>query len=76
MHCYVLQISCIQGTPLYPVSFSQLQPWMLIILTRTQPVLLSISNVQSAVLGLPRFWAPQNAVLTTGLSHMSALALW
>ena len=33
MHCCVLEISCIQGTTLYPVScralsFSQFQPWM------------------------------------------------
>ena len=33
---------------------------MSIILTRTKPVLLSISNVQEAVLGLPRFWVPQS----------------
>jgi hypothetical protein len=32
----------------------------------TQLVLLSISNILVAVLCLPRFWAPQSAVLTTG----------
>ena len=41
------------------------------ILTRTLLVLLSISNVQMAVLCLPRFWAPQSVVLTTGLSLTS-----
>ena len=59
MHCCVPQISCIQGTPPYPVScttlqFLQFQPSMLIILTRTQLVLLPISNVRGAVLCLPR----------------------
>ena len=29
-----------------------------------------------AILCLPGFWAPQSVVLTTGASHMSALALW
>ena len=58
-------IACIQGTTLYPescrrLSFSQFQPWILIPLTCTQLVLLSISNVQVAVLCLPRFWAPQS----------------
>ena len=66
----VFQISCIQGTTLYPVScrtlsFSQCHPWMSIILTRTHLVLLSISHVQEAVLCLPRFWTPQSVVLTT-----------
>ena len=56
--------------------FPKFQPWMLIILTRTQLVLLSISNVLGAVLCLPRLWAPQSAVLTTRPSHVSALALW
>ena len=42
----------------------------------TQLVLLPISNAQGAVLCLPRFWAPQSAVLTTGPSHISALVLW
>ena len=36
-------------------SFSEFQPWMLIILTHTQLVLLSISNFLEAVLCLPRF---------------------
>ena len=50
---------------MYPVScralsFSQLQPRMSIILTRTQLVLLSISNVREAVLCLPRFWASEH----------------
>ena len=54
---------------------SQLQPWMLIILTCTQLVLLSISNVLVAVLCLSRFWAPRSAMLTTGPTHMSALAI-
>ena len=49
---------------------------MLFILTHTQLVLLSISNVQGVVLCLPRFWASQSAVLTTVPSHMSVLALW
>ena len=40
-------------------SFSQFQPWMLIILTRTQLVLLSVSNVLGAVLCLPRLRLPQ-----------------
>ena len=57
-------------------SFLQFQPCMLIILTRTQVVLLSISNVLVAVLSLPRFWALQSAVLITGPSHMSTRALW
>ena len=35
-------------------SFPQFQPWMLIILTRTQRVLLSISILLGAVLCLPR----------------------
>ena len=56
-------------------SFVQFQPWMLIILTHTRLVLLLISNVLGALLCLPRFWAPQSAVLTTRPSHMSALAL-
>ena len=64
MHCCVLQISCLQGTPLtlyHAEHFSvlQFQPWMLIILTRTQLVLLSISNVLGAVLCLPRLCLPQ-----------------
>ena len=57
-------------------SFSQFQPWMLKILTHTHLVLLSTSNVLGAVLWLPRFWASQSAVLITGPSPMSALALW
>ena len=40
-------------------SASQCQPWMLIILTRTQLVLLSISNLLGAVLCLPRLCLPQ-----------------
>ena len=40
------------------------------------PGAVSISNVLGAVLCLPRFWAPQSVVLTTGPSHMSTLALW
>ena len=40
-------------------SFSQFQPWMLIIWTRTQLVLLSISNLLGAVLCLPRLCSPQ-----------------
>ena len=40
-------------------SFSQFQPWMLITLTRTQLVLLSISNLLGAVLCLPRLCLPQ-----------------
>jgi hypothetical protein len=64
VHCCVLQISCIQGTPPYPVSsrklgVSQFQPWMLIVLTRTQLVLLSISNLLGAVLCLSRLCLPQ-----------------
>ena len=46
--------------PLYHAEhfrFPQFQPWMLIILTRTQLVLLSISNILGAVLCLPRLWA-------------------
>ena len=50
-------------------SFSQFQPWMSIILTRTHLVLLSISNVAGAVLCLPR--VPQSVVPTSGASHMS-----
>ena len=80
MHCCVLQISCIQGIPLYPVSaehfsFLQFQPWMSLILTRSHLVLLAIFNIQGAVLCLLRFWAPQSVVLTTGPSRMSILAL-
>ena len=41
------------------------------ILTHTLLVLLSISNVQTAVLCLPRFWAPGSVVLCTGPSHTS-----
>ena len=41
------------------------------ILIRTLLVLLSISNVQTAVLCLPRFRAPQSVVLTTGPSLIS-----
>ena len=40
-------------------SVSQFQPWMLIVLTRTQLVLLSISNLLGAVLCLPRLRLPQ-----------------
>ena len=40
-------------------SVPQFQPWMLIILTRTQPVLLSISNLLGAVFCLPRLCLPQ-----------------
>ena len=64
VHCCGLQISCIQGTPPYPVSYRTLlqfftfQPLMLVILTRTQLVLLSISNVLGAVLCLPRLCLP------------------
>ena len=36
--------------------------------------LLSISNVQIAVLCLPGCWAPRSMVLTTGPSYMSTLA--
>ena len=43
---------------------------MWIILTRTHLVLLSPSNVLRAVLCLPRIWAPQSVVLTTGPSHL------
>ena len=80
VHCCVLQISCIQGTPLYPVSCRTLQFLAMsamngIILTHTHLVLLSISNFLRAVLCLPRFWDPQSVVLTSGPSHMSALAL-
>ena len=54
VHCCVLQISCSQGTTQYPIScrslsFSQFQPWMLVILTCTHLVLLSIFNLQEAV---------------------------
>ena len=52
---------------------TQFQPWMLIILTCNQPVLLSICNIQGAVLCLPRFWALQSVVLATGPSHLCAL---
>ena len=45
-------------------SFLHFQPWMWIILTHTHLVLLSISNVLGVVLYLPRFWPPQNLVLT------------
>ena len=37
---------------------------MSIILTRTQLLLLSISNVQEPQLCLPRFWAPQGVSLS------------
>ena len=40
-------------------SVSQFQPWMLIILTRTQLVLFSISNLLGALLCLPRLCLPQ-----------------
>ena len=40
-------------------SFSQFQSSNLIILARTQLVLLSISNVLGAVLCLPKLWLPQ-----------------
>ena len=75
--CCVLQISGIHCTVYFAdhFSFSQFPPWMLMILTCTQLVLLSISNVLVAVWCLPRFWTPQSAVLTTGPSYMSALAL-
>ena len=55
----------------YPVSrgILQFQPWTWIILTRTHLVLLSTSNVPWAVLCLPRFWPPQNVVLTASSSH-------
>ena len=56
-------------------SFSLFQPWILIILTCTQLEQLSIPNVLGAVLCLPRFWAHQSAVLTTGPSHMSAYSV-
>ena len=77
VHCCVFQISCIQGTTPYPVScrtlgFLQFHPWTSIILTRTELVLLLSCSVREAVLCLPRFWAPQSVVLTTGPSHMSA----
>ena len=63
VHSCVLQISCIQSTPLYPVSyrtlsFSQLQPLMSIILTRTHLVLLSIFNVQEAGMSVLRVRTP------------------
>ena len=63
--------SCIQGTVLDPVScrplsFSQFQPWMLSILTRTHLVWLSISSVPKALLCLQRFWALQSVVLSIG----------
>ena len=50
MHCCVLQISCIQGTPLYPVSCRTLQCFALSAMDvdriDTYPaMLLSISNV-------------------------------
>ena len=66
MHCCVTGISCIQGSMLYPVScktpgFSQLQPWMLIILTCTHLVLLSISNEGSVMLA--KILPPQSVVL-------------
>jgi len=43
VHCCVLEISCIQGTKLYPVSCRTLSfwQWMSIILTHTQLALLS-----------------------------------
>ena len=43
------------------------------ILTRTLLVVLSVANVQIALLCLPRFWAPQSVVLTTGPSHMESM---
>ena len=64
VHCCVLEIFCIQG---YNVPcIMQFQPWMSIILTCTQLVLLSISNVQGAVLCLPRFWAPSERAVDYG----------
>ena len=52
VHCCVLQISCMEGTALYPVScrtlsFSQFQPRMSTILMCGLLVLLSICNVQT-----------------------------
>ena len=46
------------------LSVSQFQLWMLIILTRTQLVLLSSSNPLGAVLCLPRLCLPQGLVPT------------
>ena len=59
VHCCVLQIFCIPGTTLYPVSrrtlsFPQFQPWMSINLNRSPLVLLPISNVPVVVSCLPR----------------------
>ena len=52
VHCCVLQISCMEGTVLYPVSCRtltclQFQPRMSMLLTRSHLVLLSISKVQT-----------------------------
>ena len=49
---------------------------VLIMLTPTQQVLLSISNVQSGLLCLPRFRPPQSVVQATSPSRMNALVLW
>ena len=71
LHCCVLQISCIQCTALYPVScrtFRTLRT--LACRSYCHLVLFSISNVQEAVLCLPRFWASLSVVLSTSPSHM------
>ena len=68
VHGYVLRVSGIQGTPLYPASCRTLQ---CLAISATD----SISNVLRASGGR----VPQSAVLITGpshISHMSAVALW
>jgi hypothetical protein len=56
-----LASKALHRTLYHPEHFSvpQFQPWMLIMLTRTQLVLLSTSNLLGAVLCLPRLCLPQ-----------------
>ena len=80
VHCCVVQVSGIQGTPLYPVLCRIFQFFLISAMgvdhIDTYPAGAVVNFKRSGGSIVPtKFWAPQSTMLTTGPSHMSALAL-